>query len=116
MLLNVNVQAIDLQAKLFRGFSDPSRLAILEALREGPRTVGEIVAATGLTQSNVSNHLSCLRDCGLVTSKPAGRYAYYQLGDERIEQLLRLAEEVLADVAKGVYECTHYAAPGKKKA
>ena len=38
-----------LQARLFRGFADPSRLAILEALRDGPHTVGDIVAATGLT-------------------------------------------------------------------
>ena len=113
MQLNVKVRSIDLQAKLFRGFSDPSRLAILEALCEQPHTVSEIVAVTGLTQSNVSNHLSCLRDSRLVTSKAAGRYAYYQLSDTRVEQLLRLADEVLADVAKGVYECVHYNAPEK---
>jgi DNA-binding transcriptional ArsR family regulator len=116
MLLNVNVQSIDLQAKLFRGLSDPSRLAILEALREEPQTVTDIVASTGLSQSNVSNHLGCLRDCGLVTSKSVGRYAFYQLSDPRVKQLLRLADEVLADVAKGVYECTYYREPGKKKA
>src|SRR6266542_3414196 len=96
MPLNTNVYAIGQQAKLFHGFADPSRLAILEALREGPHTVGEIVAATGLSQPNVSNHLACLRDCGLVTSRPAGRYAFYQLSHPRIDRLLRLADEILA--------------------
>ena len=111
MLMSVNLRAIDLQAKLFRGFSDPSRLAILEALQEGPLTVSDIVLATNLAQSNVSNHLSCLRDCGLVMAQPKGRFTYYQLSDERVAQLLRLADELLADVAKGVYECTRYNLP-----
>ncbi len=97
-----------LKAKLFRGLGDPSRLSILEALRDGPRTVTELVAATGLGQSNVSNHLGCLVDCGLVVREPRGRYTRYRLSDERIHTLLRLAEEILAEVARGVYECTRY--------
>ncbi|MCS7221485.1 MAG: metalloregulator ArsR/SmtB family transcription factor [Anaerolineae bacterium] len=108
MLIAANPKAIKLQAKLFRGFADPSRLAILEALRDGALTVSEIVQATGLTQSNVSNHLGCLRDCGLVTAEQQGRFVYYQLSDKRVKQLLQLADELLADVAKGVYECTRY--------
>jgi ArsR family transcriptional regulator, cadmium/lead-responsive transcriptional repressor len=111
MLTIAHPKAVDLQAKLFRGFSDPSRLAILEALRGGSLTVSELVQITGLTQSNLSNHLSCLRDCGLVTVQPQGRYAFYSLSDARVEQLLRLADELLADVAKGVYECTRYSLP-----
>ena len=103
-------QATTLKAKLFRGFSDPSRLSILEVLRDGPRTVGEIVEATGLSQPNVSNHLSCLRDCDLVTTHQQGRYVQYQLADERVAQFLCLADELLADVAHGVYLCTRYAA------
>jgi DNA-binding transcriptional ArsR family regulator len=108
MLLTPTTSSIDLQAKLFRGFADPSRLSILEALREGERTVGDLVKTTGLTQPNVSNHLSCLRDCGLVSLRQQGRFAYYSLSDERVSQLLLLADELLADVARGVYECTHY--------
>lgn len=108
MLIAANPKTCELQAKLFRGFADPSRLAILEALRDGALTVSEIVEATGLTQPNVSNHLGCLRDCGLVTATQQGRFVYYALSDPRVEQLLRLADELLADVAKGVYECTRY--------
>ena len=108
MILLANPKSIEIQAKLFRGFSDPSRLSILDTLRNGALTVGEIVETTGLSQSNVSNHLGCLRDCGLVTAKQQGRFVYYELSDQRVGQLLMLADELLADVAKGVYECTRY--------
>jgi ArsR family transcriptional regulator, cadmium/lead-responsive transcriptional repressor len=111
MLISSTTSGIDLQAKLFRGFADASRLSILEALRDGERTVGELVQATGLTQPNVSNHLSCLRDCGLVSLRQQGRFAYYSLSDDRVAQLLGLADELLSDVARGVYECTRYAVP-----
>ena len=97
-----------LQAKLFRGFGDPSRLGILEVLRNGPLTVTEIVEATELSQPNVSNHLSCLRDCGLVVAEQQGRYVTYHLSDDRVGELLALTESLLADVARGVYECTRY--------
>lgn len=108
MILLANPKSIEIQAKLFRGFSDPSRLSILNALYNGALTVSEIVETTGLTQSNVSNHLGCLRDCGLVTAEQKGRFVYYELSDERVGRLLMLADELLADVAKGVYECTRY--------
>ena len=99
---------LNLKAKLFRGFSDPTRLAILNALRRGPQTVTEVVAQTGLSQPNTSNHLSCLHDCGLVSREQDGRYVRYSLSDDRVAELLNLADELLADVAKGVYECTRY--------
>ena len=108
MLLLANPKSIEIQAKLFRGFSDPSRLAILATLQNGAHTVSEIVEGTGLTQPNVSNHLACLRDCGLVIAEQKGRFVYYELSDKRVGQLLTLADELLADVAKGVYECTRY--------
>lgn len=101
-------QATALKAKLFRGFSDMSRLSILEVLRKGPLSVGAIVEKTGLSQSNVSNHLRCLSDCDLVVSAPQGRYTLYQLSDQRVAMLLALAEELLHDAARGVYECTRY--------
>ena len=108
MLLVANPKSIEIQAKLFRGFSDSSRLSILNTLMSGPLTVGEIVQTTGLSQPNVSNHLGCLRDCGLVTALQKGRFVYYELSDKRVRQLLMLTDELLADVAKGVYECTRY--------
>jgi DNA-binding transcriptional ArsR family regulator len=115
MLTTTKIRSIDVQAKLFRGFSDPSRLSILEALRNGPLTVTEIVQATDLTQSNVSNHLCCLRDCGLVATEQDGRFIYYQLSDPRVDRLLRLADELLDEVAQGVSQCARYDLPKESK-
>lgn len=108
MLLANRVAATTLKAKLFRGLADPSRLAILETLRGGALTVTEIVAATGLSQSNASNHLACLWDCGLVAREQEGRYVRYRLSDDRVADVLHLTDVLLADVARGVYECTRY--------
>ncbi len=108
MLVQAKPQSIELTAKLFRGFGDPSRLAILDALRQGPLTVSEIVGKTGLSQSNASNHLACLRDCGLVVAEQNWRYVTYHLSDDRVGDLLSLAESLLSDVARGIYECTRY--------
>lgn len=106
--MEVKRESIQVKAKLFRGFSDPSRLQIVEALREGSKSVGELVEDTGLSQSNVSNHLRCLSDCDLVTSIRDGRYVFYSLSDPRIHAILDQAESLIAEVAKGVYECTSY--------
>ncbi len=114
MLLTAQTTNLNVKARLFRGFSDPSRLKILEALRAGERTVGAIVEQTSLSQSNVSNHLSCLRDCGLVAAEQRGKYVAYRLSDARVDELLTLAEVLLADVARGVYECTRYDVPTEK--
>lgn len=108
MFISSSTLSTTIKAKLFRGFADPSRLSILEALRENPQTVTAIVETTGLSQSNVSNHLACLYDCGLVTRDQKGRYVEYQLSDARVVKLLTTADELLADVARGVYECTRY--------
>lgn len=111
MMITAGAGSLPLKAKLFRGLADPSRLAILEALRRGPLSVTEIVGATGLSQPNVSGHLACLYECGLVAREQQGKYVRYRLSDGRVAALLRMGDELLADVAKGVYECTRYELP-----
>ena len=101
-------QSTRIKAKLFRGFADPSRLSIIEALREGKKSVGELAELTSLSQPNVSNHLRCLTDCDLVQNERDGRYIYYRLSDARIDQILLLSEQLLSEVARGVFECTRY--------
>lgn len=108
MLTTDFAQSLALKAKLFRGLADPSRLAIVEALRGGAMTVSEIVEATGLSQSNVSNHLACLLDCGLAVREQKGRFNIYELADPRVEALLAGGDEILTDVAKGMYVCPRY--------
>jgi DNA-binding transcriptional ArsR family regulator len=72
----------DLQARLLVAAAEPSRLLILRCLRGGPRTVGEIAAATGLAVTNASPHLAVLRHAGLVLHRKQGRYVRYQLDPE----------------------------------
>ena len=86
----------------------PSRLAILEALRDGPLTVGEVVVATGLTQPNASNHLRCLAECGLVAGERAGRFSRYRLSDAKTDTLLALADDLLRGTAQGIEGCRNY--------
>ena len=96
------------RAKLFRGLADPSRLAILEALRSGPLAVGEIVAATGLSQSNASNHLRCLSECGLVEGEPCGRFVHYRLAHSRVDELLALVDQLLESTGERIDACKNY--------
>ena len=105
MFATINSTA--LKAKLFRGFADPTRLAILEALMAGERSVGDIAGATDTTVANVSAHLACLTGCGLVRSERRGKYVYYRLQERRVRDLMRIAEGILANVSRQVYECTH---------
>lgn len=107
-LADARQQGVEFQAKLFRGFADASRLAILTALTTGRMKVGDVVEATGLSQPNVSNHLACLKECGLVRAKPEGRFVYYELADGRVGKLIALSQEVVADIAENIYDCTRY--------
>ena len=107
-MATTTTDALGTKAKLFRGFADRSRLSIVEALRDGALTVGELVERTGLTQPNTSNHLACLMDCGLVRREPRGRFVYYELSDARVAALLTDAEELLTEVARGVEACGRY--------
>ena len=107
--------ALALKAKLFRGLSDPSRLVILECLRSGEKSVSEIVAATGQSQPNVSGHLACLKNCGLVQGRQEGRNAYYSLGDARMEALIEAAEGILFNVSERVSQCSNYECKSNRK-
>jgi ArsR family transcriptional regulator, cadmium/lead-responsive transcriptional repressor len=94
-----------LLAKLFRGLADPARLSCLLAVREQARTVGQIVVATGLSQSNVSKHLACLRDCGLVRAERAGRNVTYCLCGTGVEEVLLAADTLLARTGPAIAAC-----------
>ncbi len=96
---------VDILAKYFRGFGDPTRLQILELLAEGERSVGEIVAAVGAPQPKVSNHLACLRWCGFVDSRREHRTVYYRVADRRVLKVVELARSLLADNAEHVAAC-----------
>ena len=99
---------MDLLAKLFKGFGDPTRLQLLHLLRQGERNVRDLVEATGFSQPNISAHLACLRDCGLVIARPSGRATYYSIADERIDNLFRAAEDIVGRIAGRLCNCERY--------
>lgn len=95
-------------AALFHGLADPTRLLILRHLRTGEHKVKDLTDHLGLAQSTVSAHLSCLRDCGLVSSRPVGRASMFSLVEiEAVDAVLVAAESLLAatgrDVALGAH-------------
>jgi DNA-binding transcriptional ArsR family regulator len=91
----------DALARLGRALADPTRCRILVALLDGTSYPGALATELGLSRSNVSNHLACLRGCGLVTASYEGRQVRYELADPHLARALReLAEVVLAvDIA-----------------
>ena len=78
---------MQLRAKLFRGLADLSRLRVLETLRDGPLSAGEIVSRTRLSQPNASMHLACLAECGLVTRERQGKFVHYEIADPAVFEL-----------------------------
>jgi DNA-binding transcriptional ArsR family regulator len=98
----------DLRLTLFRGLADRSRLVILEQLANREQRVSDLVEATGLSQPNVSAHLACLWDCGLVARERRGREIHYRL-IPGMQKLFRATDGVLAKAGETVGACPRYA-------
>jgi DNA-binding transcriptional ArsR family regulator len=96
-------------ASLFHSLSDPARLALLQHLALDEHRVVDLQEHLGLAQSTVSAHLACLRDCGLVTSRPQGRASMFSLaaGPELVE-LLAAAERLLVATGDAVELCPRH--------
>jgi len=93
---------------LFRSLADPARLVILRRLAQGEARVVDLTAECALAQSTVSEHLACLRDCGLVGSRPVGRSSVHFLAQPALFNLLEAAETLLAVTGDAVSLCPNY--------
>ena len=82
-------------ADYFKVFSEPNRLAVLEALRQGPLNVTAVVEKTGLSQALVSKHLKLLTIAGVVQRRPEGSLVYYDVIDRNVFRLLSQAKTLL---------------------
>jgi DNA-binding transcriptional ArsR family regulator len=78
---------IELVAERFRALAEPARLHLMSALREGERTVGNLVEVTGFGTANVSKHLQRLRAAGFVARRKEGLNVYYSLADDDVFRL-----------------------------
>lgn len=83
-------EALEQIAARFRALSEPTRLVIVQELKSGERTVGELVEAVGLSQANVSKQLSVLRDAGFLRREQRGTSAVYSISDPLVMDLCKL--------------------------
>lgn len=107
----ITTEATDRAARLFRSLADPIRLAILLELLEGERRVTDLVASTSRSQATVSEHLACLRGCGLVEVRPAGRQSFYSLASPEIFDVLVAAQTLLSATGDAVRLCPAHLEP-----
>jgi DNA-binding transcriptional ArsR family regulator len=91
---------LDRMAEKFRMLADPTRLAILRALMEGEKSVGQVVDETRQNQANVSKHLKMLARTGIVGRRKEGLQVFYAIGDPLIEQLCDLVCEAIVREAQ----------------
>jgi DNA-binding transcriptional ArsR family regulator len=87
--------AIEHLAEYFKVFSEPNRLAVLEALRNGPLNVSAVVDKTGLSQALVSKHLKLLTIAGVVQRRPQGSLVFYEVNNKAVFKLIAQAEKLM---------------------
>jgi DNA-binding transcriptional ArsR family regulator len=98
---------VDAMGRLGRALADPSRCRILLKLADEPQFPGALADDLGLTRSNVSNHLSCLRGCGLVVASPVGRRVRYELADATLADVLESIFTLQLAATCSDAGCTH---------
>ena len=94
-MLNIDVDALH---RVGRALADPTRCRILLCLLEGPHYPTDLADHLELTKGNVSNHLACLRGCGLVIAKQEGRRQRYELVDGRLAHALSDLADLSAEI------------------
>jgi DNA-binding transcriptional ArsR family regulator len=99
---------IELKAHFIHGLSNKVRLMILELLKSKEMTVNEIVKQSQISQSSISQHLSCLKGCGLVNSRQEGKYVYYQIKNNQILELLKLIDSVVESTEDDIQSCQYH--------
>ncbi|MDJ0322507.1 metalloregulator ArsR/SmtB family transcription factor [Cryobacterium sp. PH31-AA6] len=94
---------LDAMNRLGRAMADPTRSRILLTLLERPGYPAQLARDLDLTRSNVSNHLSCLRGCGIAAAIPEGRQTRYEIADPHLTRALALLIDVVLAVDDGVH-------------
>ena len=93
---------LDVMNRLGRAMADPTRSRILLALLAGPSYPAVLSRDLGLSRSNVSNHLTCLRGCGIVVAEPEGRQTRYEVADPHLARALTALVDVTLAVDESV--------------
>jgi DNA-binding transcriptional ArsR family regulator len=90
-------------ARFGKALADPTRSAVLMRLKDGPAYSGDLAEGIGVSRQVLSNHLACLRDCGLVVAEPEGRRVRYELADQKLAHAL---EDLLSVILTVESVCT----------
>ncbi|MDC3418445.1 ArsR/SmtB family transcription factor [Aquibacillus salsiterrae] len=99
---------MDMKIKFLNGFSNKVRIQILESIKEEEKTVSGIVAGLNVSQSSISQHLACLKGCGLIVGRQEGKYMYYSLRNQQVRDLLSMFDVVFEDVQKDMACCENH--------
>ena len=91
------VEFYELHARVCKAIADGKRLLIINELRDGPRSVGELADALGIPQANASQHLAILRDRGIVTARRTGSTIHYSLTSSKVVQAIDLLYEFMTE-------------------
>jgi DNA-binding transcriptional ArsR family regulator len=92
-------------AELFQVLASPIRLGVVRLLLDGERSVGDLIDEMGIAQPRLSNHLACLRNCGLVRTRRQGNFVYYAIADPRVVEIVRMGEALAALNAQELARC-----------
>jgi len=104
-MLNIDIGT---KMKFLNGFSHQTRVQILEHIKEEEKTVSQIVDDLEGNQSNISQHLACLKGCGLIVGRQEGKYVYYRVRNQLVRDLLTMFDEVLEDVQDNIASCENH--------
>ncbi|WP_407933943.1 ArsR/SmtB family transcription factor [Aquibacillus rhizosphaerae] len=99
---------MDMKIKFLHGFSHKVRIQILECIKEKERTVSQIVSDLDVSQSSISQHLACLKGCGLIVGRQEGKYIFYSLRNQQVRGLLNMFDVVLEDVQNDIASCENH--------
>ena len=97
MNAQVAAELHELHARVCKAIADPKRLLIINELRDGEMTVGELCDALGFSQSNASQHLAVLRDRGVVSARRSGLNVHYSLRSTKVVEAVDLLRQFLTE-------------------
>ncbi|MBI5143253.1 MAG: winged helix-turn-helix transcriptional regulator [Nitrospirae bacterium] len=92
-------ELLELQAETCKVLANAKRLELLYALKDGEKTVGDLVTILGVSKANVSQHLSLMRNKGIVKSRRDGIHIYYRVCNNKVNQACALMKEVLLELS-----------------
>ena len=100
-LTEADARIFELQADICQTLANPKRLQIIHLLHHGELSVGGMVAATGIAKANLSQHLSSMRQKGILVARREGTAVYYRLASPKITEACATMREVLMELLEG---------------